>query len=157
MSQSFNTGTAVAAKLGALPGLHVAQRAAADTARQGDRTTHPDLAMPSVLTVLLAPICFVLAIYRLIFIPLQMHSGQRRLKTAPSLVPALLACVAYAVLLGYTLWLCTRVLNGFAMHLTDVSQILRLVLYFEAFPVVYVLAESRFFYGFERGLEKARR
>ncbi len=112
--------------------------------------------MPSVLTVLLAPICFVLAIYRLIFIPLQMHAGQRRLKTTPSLMPAMLAGLAYAVLLGYTVWLCASVVNSIAMRMTELSDIIRLVLYFEALPVVYVLAESRFFYGFERTVEPSR-
>lgn len=113
--------------------------------------------MPTIITFLLAPICVVLAVYRIIAIPWQMHAGQRRLCMRPSILPALLAGVAYVALLGYLLWLCVRVYNGFAAHHTEAAEVLRLVLYFEAFPVVYVLAESRFFYGFERHGKRAAR
>jgi hypothetical protein len=106
--------------------------------------------MPTIITFLLAPICFVMAVYRLIAIPLKMYSGQRRLITTPSVLPALWAGMAYVALLGYLLWLCARIYLGFSSLHTEASNVIRLVLYFEAFPVVYVLAESRFFYGFER-------
>jgi hypothetical protein len=113
--------------------------------------------MPTIITFLLAPICVVMAVYRLVAIPWQMLAGQRHLCTRPSALPALWAGVAYVALLGYLLWLCVRVYNGFASHHTEAAEVLRLVLYFEAFPVVYVLAESRFFYGFERAARTAVR
>lgn len=106
--------------------------------------------MPTVITFLLAPICLILAMYRLIAIPLQMHRGQRRLNTTPSVAPALWAGVAYCALLGYLVWLGARMYTGLVQHPIDAAEFIRLVLCFEAFPLVYVLAESRFFYGFAR-------
>lgn len=106
--------------------------------------------MPTVISFLLAPICVLLAVYRLVTIPWQMHRGQRRLTTRSSVWPAVWAAVAYCALLAYLLWLVARIYLGIAMGNVEAGEFLRLVLYFEAFPLVYVLAESRFFYGFER-------
>lgn len=106
--------------------------------------------MPTIISFLLAPICVVLAVYRLITIPWQMYRGQRRLSTQPLAWPAVWAALAYGALLAYLLWLGSRVYLGLTLPGVDAREVLRLVLYFEAFPLVYVLAESRFFYGFER-------
>lgn len=70
-------------------------------------------------------------------------------------MPAALAWAAYGVLLACTLALCGGIIRGWMVHLADVSEIVRLVLYFEAYPVVYVLAEWRFFYGFPKALHQA--
>ena len=106
--------------------------------------------MPFVITVFLAPLCLCLAVYRLVTIPVRLRSGQLRFATRQSLVPAALACAGYVILLAYTAWLCVGVLNA-AMHFDNVWEIVRLVLYFEAYPIVYVLAEWRFFYGLQPG------
>lgn len=106
--------------------------------------------MPTILTFLLAPICMILAIYRLFTIPWQLMTGRRRFKTAPTHFSAVWAGVAYCALLGYLAWLCVRVYSGISLPETNAGDVLRLVLYFEGFPLVYVLAESRFFYGFDR-------
>lgn len=111
--------------------------------------------MPFVITVFLAPLCLCLAAYRLVVIPVRIRSGLLRLATRPSLVPAVLACVGYGVLLAYTAWLCVGILKA-AMHFDNVWEIVRLALYFEAYPIVYFLAEWRFFYGLQRVRETPR-
>ena len=109
-----------------------------------------------VLSFLLTPISLGFAIYRLIHIPQQIRSGQLRLDTGRSVMPAALAWAAYGVLLACTLALCAGVIRGWVVQLTDVAEIFRLVLYFEAYPIVYVLAEWRFFYGFPKARPAAR-
>jgi hypothetical protein len=100
--------------------------------------------MPTIITFLLAPICLVMAVYRLITIPWQMYVGKRRLCTAPTLTAAVWASVAYCALLGYLLWLGVRIYNGFAAHHTTAAEVVRLVLYFEGkHPVATTLAPNR--------------
>ena len=106
--------------------------------------------MPTVISFFLAPICVLLAAYRLVSIPLQVLRGQREFNRSPSLAPAIWAGVAYVGLMGYLLWVAWRMAQGLLAANVDHWEVLRVLLYFEAFPVVYVLAESRFFYGFKR-------
>ena len=106
--------------------------------------------MPLVITCLLTPLCLCMAIHRLISIPIRLHSGALRFHTVPSHSAAALAALAYLVLLGYTVWLGHGVLSGLPYQVSDIAQIVRLVLCFEAYPLVYVLAEWRFFYGLQR-------
>ncbi len=77
-----------------------------------------------------------------------MTSGTLRLNTSQSLMPVVLALLAYCVLLGYTASLCFGVLQSVLANTTDIARMMHLLVYFEVFPIVYVLAESRFFYGF---------
>ena len=106
--------------------------------------------MPTVISFFLAPICVLLALYRLVAIPWQVWRGQRVFNRSPSLAPAVCAGVAYFGLVGYMVWLAWRLVQGFTATTIEGWEVLRVLLYFEAFPVVYVLAESRFFYGFKR-------
>lgn len=106
--------------------------------------------MPTVISFFLAPICVLLAVYRLVSIPMQVLRGQREFNRSPSLAPAIWAGVAYLALVGYLVWLGVRMVQGFLAANVDTWEVVRVLLYFEAFPVVYVLAESRFFYGFKR-------
>lgn len=106
--------------------------------------------MPTVISFFIAPICVLLAVYRLVSIPLQVLRGQREFNRSPSLAPAIWAGVAYLALVGYLVWVGLRMAQGFLATNVDNWEVVRVLLYFEAFPVVYVLAESRFFYGFKR-------
>ena len=106
--------------------------------------------MPTVISFFLAPICVLLALYRLVAIPWQVWRGQRAFNRSPSLAPAIWAGVAYVGLVGYLVWVAWRMVLGFTAATIEGWEVLRVLLYFEAFPVVYVLAESRFFYGFKR-------
>lgn len=106
--------------------------------------------MPFVITCLLAPLCLCMAVYRLFSIPLLLRSGALRFKTTPTVTAAALAVLAYLALLGYTTWLGHSVLSGLPYQVTDIAEIVRLVLCFEAYPLVYVLAEWRFFFGLQR-------
>lgn len=106
--------------------------------------------MPTVISFLLAPICVLLAVYRLVSIPLQVLRGQREFNRSPSLAPAIWAGVAYLALVAYLVWVGVRMAQGFLSANVDNWEVVRVLLYFEVFPVVYVLAESRFFYGFKR-------
>ncbi|MDT8992057.1 hypothetical protein RQP54_14385 [Curvibacter sp. APW13] len=111
--------------------------------------------MPTVISFFLAPLCVLLAVYRLVSIPLQVLRGQREFNRSPSLAPAIWAAVAYVGLVGYLVWIIWRMVQGFTATTLESWEVLRVLLYFEAFPVVYVLAESRFFYGFKRQAKAA--
>ena len=113
--------------------------------------------MPFVITCLLAPLCLCMAVYRLIFIPVLLRSGTLRFNTTPSIAAPALAVLAYLALLGYTAWLGHRVLSGLPYQVADIAEIVRLVLYFEAYPLVYIVAEWRFFYGLRHLADTARR
>lgn len=106
--------------------------------------------MPTVIFYLLAPICVLMALYRLISIPWQVLQGRREFNRSPSLAPAIWAGVAYFALVAYLVWVAVRIVQSFTAASVNNWEVLRVLLYFEAFPVVYVLAESRFFYGFKR-------
>jgi hypothetical protein len=112
--------------------------------------------MPFVITCLLAPLCLCMAVYRLISIPLLLHSGALRFKTTPTIIPVALAVLTYLALLAYTTWLGHSVLSGLPYQVADIAEIVRLVLCFEAYPVVYVLAEWRFFYALQRVSDTAQ-
>jgi hypothetical protein len=110
--------------------------------------------MPFVFTVLLAPLTLCFAIYRLIHIPMQLQARQIRLHRGASSMPAVLACVAYLALLLYTVGLCSAVVWCLATQPQDFSEIVRVFLYFEAYPLAFVMAEWRFFYGFDTAPRK---
>mgnify|MGYP000004529615 CR=1 FL=1 len=111
--------------------------------------------MPFVITCLLAPLCLCMAVYRLLSIPMRLHSGALKFQTERSRSAAALAALAYLALLGYTVWLGHGVLSGLPYQVSDIAQIVRLVLFFEAYPMVYVLAEWRFFYGLQHASDAA--
>lgn len=102
-----------------------------------------------VLAVLFTPLSVCLAGYRLFTIPIRLKSGTLRLNTSQSLMPVALALLAYLVLLAYTVSFCIGVLQCVFANTPDISKLMRLLVYFEVFPIFYVLAESRFFYGFQ--------
>jgi len=105
--------------------------------------------MPFVITCLLAPLCLCMAVYRLLSIPLRLHSGTLRFNTTLSVAAPALAALAYLALLGYTTWLGLRVYSGLPYQVADIAEIVRLVLYFEAYPLLYVLSEWRFSTAFK--------
>ena len=76
------------------------------------------------------------------------------IEATASVVPALLALVAYLALLRYTVALCSAVAWCLVTQPQDFSEIVRVFLYFEAYPLAFVIAEWRFFYGFDGARRK---
>lgn len=99
---------------------------------------------------LLTPFIFCCAVYRLLNIPSQLRNGAITLKNPLPMVSRILAIIAYLLLLGGSLALCYGVYQTLTSDMSDIKALLKSAAYFELYPILYVLAEWRFYCAFAR-------
>ncbi len=99
---------------------------------------------------LLTPFIFGCAVYRVLSIPSQLRNGTITLKNPLSMASRILAIIGYLMLLGGSLALCYGVYQTLTSNMSDIKALLKSAAYFELYPVLYLLAEWRFYHAFSR-------
>lgn len=102
-----------------------------------------------MLLLLFIPIVLITALVRLYRIPQRVRRGQMRFRRDRAGLSAL-TVAAYAVLLAYTLGMLVSVMHTFLMASIEDIDVLDLMAWWGAYPLVYVGAEWIFFYGLEK-------
>ena len=103
-----------------------------------------------VLPVIIFPLVFGLAIFRLYQIPKKLLSGELRLPARYCTILFIATVCAYFVLLIYTVLLITSLVLALFFAENLASAYFSLIIYVAAYPFVYIGVAWIFYYGFSR-------
>lgn len=93
-----------------------------------------------VLPAIALPFLLMLAVYRLLHIPLQLRAGTLRVPEQRRAVLLVATAAAYLALLAYTTGLLTALVHTLFFAADSVSAYLELAAYVLAYPLVYLAA-----------------
>lgn len=103
-----------------------------------------------VLPVLIFPLVFGLAIYRLYRIPQMLLRGELQFPVKRRRWMLVAVTLAYVLLMSYTTALCAALVRAFVLAEHQLAAYMPLAVYIAAYPVVYVGVAWVFFYGLKR-------
>ena len=103
-----------------------------------------------VLPVIIFPLVFGLAIFRLYQIPKELFSGELRLPARYCTILFIATVCAYFVLLIYTVLLIASLVLALFFAENIASAYLSLIIYVAAYPFVYIGVAWIFYYGLSR-------
>lgn len=99
------------------------------------------------LPAIALPFLLMLAVYRLLHVPLQLRAGPLRVPERRRTVLLVATAAAYLVLLAYTVVLLTALVHTLFFAADSVSAYLELAPYVLAYPLVYLVAAWTFYHG----------
>ena len=100
-----------------------------------------------VLPAIALPFLLMLAVYRLLHIPLQLRTGTLRVPERRRTVLLVATAAAYLALLAYTVGLLTALVHTLFFAADSLSAYLELAAYVLAYPLVYLAAAWIFYHG----------
>ncbi|MEG3003068.1 MAG: hypothetical protein RR855_21220 [Comamonas sp.] len=100
-----------------------------------------------VLPAIALPFLLMLAVYRLLNIPLQLHAGTLQVPTPRRTLRRVATAAAYLALLAYTVALLTALVHTLLFAADSLSAYLELAAYALAYPLVYLAAAWIFYHG----------
>lgn len=100
-----------------------------------------------VLPAIALPFLLMLAVYRLLHIPLQLRADALRVPVRRRAVLLVATTAAYLALLAYTAGLLTALVHTLFFAADSLSAYLELAAYVLAYPLVYLAAAWIFYHG----------
>jgi ABC-type nickel/cobalt efflux system permease component RcnA len=100
-----------------------------------------------VLPAIALPFLLMLAVYRLLHIPLQLRAGALRVPERRRAMLLVATAAAYLALLAYTTGLLTALVHTLFFAADSLSAYLELAAYVLAYPLVYLAAAWIFYHG----------
>lgn len=101
-----------------------------------------------LLPLIFLPFVFIMAINRLVRIPVGLHRGELHVPSLRRRRLVVAGAVAYLLLLSYTVGLFFLIAKGVLFTSDAVTALLHAAGYVAAYPLVYIIAAWVFYYAF---------